>query len=511
MTPHTGFRAFAQAPRPGQIRRGLRVAGCVIASVVAASSLVATATGAQTPCLRFDSSWWQLGATRFFQGSGEGQRSTGIGLERHFVDRRVLRRSGSGYRLEIARVKLGLRDTSVNITVDYAPNGAVTRIAGDTGSLSHDVSQLLVQRCAELQPGRSVADLGARVDTVRTQVQRSVTRVTPARTLQVGPPVDTLRQTLAVVTAHRSVVDTSAGVMLRQMPNQVADTVRPWTLLTGDERERLLLRGSDGFVVFRERTRTLVGRGWVPPHPVGDTVPIRVEFASVERVVDSAVAAQILSFPRRGEMTVSGTTRDTVALHWREWRGDTLIVRQVRRSGWRDELRTVWKDSALVAATLIEPGTATQETGPFRRQFTVSRGYLRDAGSKDSLNATPTHPWAIALDGFEDALVPALLAIPADSQPHRFSMYGLGPDRGSWLNWSVTITQRGKIRVARFNTLQKQWVGTFVFTPTGELLLATLGGPAGVARLPASDTRLAALLDAQKGNIRREDLLPTPP
>ena len=145
------------------------------------------------------------------------------------------------------------------------------------------------------------------------------------------------------------------------------------------------------------------------------------------------------------------------------------------------------------------------------RQFAVSRGLLRDAGSKDSLNATPTHPWAIALDGFEDALVPALLSIPADSQPHRFSMYGLSNDRGSWLNWSVTIVQRGKIRVARFSTLQRQWVGTFVFTPTGELLLATLGGPAGVARLPASGTRLAALLDAQKGNIRREDLLPTPP
>jgi len=461
--------------------------------------------------VRLDASWWQLGATRFFQGSGEGQRSTGIGLERHFIDHRTLRRNGSGYRLDIVRVKLGLRDTTVTIAVDYAPTGVVTRITGDTGSLSHDVSQLLMQRCAELQPGRTIPDLGSRVDTVRTVIQRSVTRVTASRALQVEPPVDTLRQRLLLVTAQRSVVDTSAGAMLRQMPNQLVDTVRPWTRLDGDERERLLVRGSDGLVVFRERTRKLVGRGWVPPHPVGDTVPIRVEFASVERVVDSAAAAQVLSFPRRGEMTVSGTPRDTVALHWREWRGDTLVVRQVRRSGWRDELRTVWKDSALVAATLIEPGTATQEVGPVSRQFVVSRGFLRDAGSKDSLSATPTHPWAIALDGFEDALVPALLSIPADSQPHRFSMYGLANDRGSWLNWSVTIAQRGKIRVARFNTLQRQWVGTFVFTPTGELLLVTLGGPAGVARIPASGTRLAALLDAQKGNIRREDLLPTPP
>jgi len=483
------------------IRRGLCVASCI----------ATTAVGAQGPCVRLDASWWQLGATRFFQGSGEGQRSTGIGLERHFIDRRTLRRNGSGYRLDIVRVKLGLRDTTVTIAVDYAPTGVVTRITGDTGSLSHDVSQLLMQRCAELQPGRTIPDLGSRVDTVRTVIQRSVTRVTASRALQVEPPVDTLRQRLLLVTAQRSVVDTSAGAMLRQMPNQLVDTVRPWTRLDGDERERLLVRGSDGLVVFRERTRKLVGRGWVPPHPVGDTVPIRVEFASVERVVDSAAAAQVLSFPRRGEMTVSGTPRDTVALHWREWRGDTLVVRQVRRSGWRDELRTVWKDSALVAATLIEPGTATQEVGPVSRQFVVSRGFLRDAGSKDSLSATPTHPWAIALDGFEDALVPALLSIPADSQPHRFSMYGLANDRGSWLNWSVTIAQRGKIRVARFNTLQRQWVGTFVFTPTGELLLVTLGGPAGVARIPASGTRLAALLDAQKGNIRREDLLPTPP
>lgn len=483
------------------MRRGLCVASCV----------AAMSAHAQAPCVRLDASWWQLGATRFFQGSGEGQRSTGIGLERHFVDQRTLRRNGSGYRLDISRVKLGLRDTTVTIAVEYAASGAVTRITGDTGSLSHDVSQLLIPRCAELQPGRSIADLGARLDTVRTVIQRSVTRVTASRPMLVEPAVDTLRQRLTVVTAQRSVVDTSAGAMLRQMPNQLVDTVRPWTRLSGDERERLLVRGSDGLVVFRERTRKLVGRGWVPPHPVGDTVPIRVEFASVERVVDSVVAAQILAFPRRGELTVSGTPRDTVALHWREWRGDTLVVRQVRRSGWRDELRTVWKDSAIVAATLVEPGTATQDVGPTRRQFVVSRGFLIDAGSKDSLNATPTHPWAIALDGFEDALVPALLAIPADSQPHRFSMYGLANDRGSWLNWSVTIVPRGTLRVARFNTLQRQWVGTFVFTPTGELLLATLGGPAGVTRIPASNTRLAALFDAQKGNIRREDLLPTPP
>lgn len=483
------------------MRRELCVAACI----------AATSAGAQAPCARLDASWWQLGATRFFQGSGEAQRSTAIGLERHVVDRRTLRRNGPGYRLDILRVKLGLRDTTVNIAVEYAANGAVARITGDTGSLSHDVSQLVMERCAQLPVGRTLADLGARVDTVRTAIQRSVTRVVSARPLQIGASVDTLGQRLMVVSALRTVIDTAAGAMLRQLPNQLADTVRPWTVLSGEERERLLVRGSDGLVVFRERTRKLAGRGWVPPHADGDTVSIRVELASVERVIDSATAAQILTFPRRGELSVSGTVRDTVALHWREWRGDTLVVRQVRRSGWRDELRTVWRDSAIASGTLVEPGTATQPAGPFRRQFSVERGFLRDDGSKDSLLATPTHPWAMALDGFEDAVVPALLKIPADSQPHRFSMYGIANDRGSWLSWTVSIVARGRIRVARLSTLQRQWVGTFVFTPTGELLLAALGGPAGVARIPASGTRLAALLEAQRGNIRREDLLPTPP
>ena len=466
---------------------------------------------AQAPCAPLERSWWQLGATRFFQGSGDGQRTTGIGLERHFIDRRTLRRVGTGFQLDIRRVKLGLRDTTVSIVVDFAANGAVTRIAGDTGSLSHDVAPLLMVGCAELQPGKTVADLGGRVDTVQTAIQRSITRAVAARPTTVSASVDTLGARLIAVVARRTVADTSRGQMLRQSPNQVTDTVKPWTVLGGEELERRLIRARDGMVVFRERTRKLSGRGWIPPHPLGDTVPVRVEYASAERVVDSAVAAQILAFPRRGELMVSGTSRDTVALHWREWRGDTLVVRQVRRSGWRDELRTVWRDSALVSATLIEPGTATQDVGPFRRQISLERGFLRDAGSKDSLSPTPTHPWAIALDGFEDAIVPALLAIPADSQPHRFSMYGLAPDRGSWLHWSVTIVRRGAVRVARFSTLQRQWVGTFVFTPTGELLLATLGGPQGVSRLPAAGTRLAALLDAQKGNITRQDLIsPTP-
>ena len=482
-----------------------------ICSIGALLVFAAARLNAQGPCARFDTSWWQVGATRFFQGSGEGQRTTGIGLERHVVDRRRLSRTPTGFRLDILRVKLGLKDTTVNISVDYAPTGAVTRVVGDTGSLSRDVAPLLMLMCREYQEGRTVVDLGGRVDTIQTAIQRSITRAMAGRGFVVGAPIDTLGQRLIVVTARRTVADTSRGQMLRQQPNQPADTVRPWTMLSGEEVERLLLRNSDRQVVFRERTRRLAGRGWIPPHPLGDTVPIRVEYASVERDVDSVTAAQILSFSRRGELSVSGTNRDTVALHWREWRGDTLIVRQVRRSGWRDELRTVWRDSALVSAMLMEPGTATQEPGPFRRRFTLDRGYLRDAGSRDSMLATPTHPWALALDGFEDAIVPALLKIPVDSQPHRFSMYGLANDRGNWLNWSVTIVPRGTVRVAKFSTLQRQWVGTFVFTPTGELLLSTLGGPQGVSRVPAAGSRLAGVLDAQRAYIRREDLMPTPP
>lgn len=466
--------------------------------------------GAQTPCARFDVSWWQLGATRFFQGSGEGQRAMSIGIERHFVDRRVLRRAGSGYRLEIVRTKLGLRDTTVSVAVEFAANGAVARITGDTGALARDVSPLLMAKCAELQPGRTFADVGSRVDTVRTALQRSVTRAMTIRPVTIGVPVDTLGARLIPVSIMRGVSDTSRGQLLRQRPNLPADTVKPWTVLAGEEVERQLLRASDGQVVFREHSRKVSGRGWVPPHPVGDTVPVFVQTESVERVVDSAVAAIVLNFPRRGELLVSATPRDTVALHYREWRGDTLVVRQVRRSGWRDELRTVWRDSQLMSATLIEPGNATQAAGQSRRQFRVERGFLRDAGSRDSVVATPAHPWAIAVDGFEDALVPALLAVPVDSQPHRFSMYGLQGDRGSWLDWSVTIVPRGSVRVARFYTLQRKWAGSFIFTPTGELLFANLGGAQGVTRVPASGTRLSALLEAQQGKIQREDLLPPP-
>ena len=476
--------------------------------VMAAVVLSAGALAAQGPCARLDSPWWQLGATRFFQGSGEGQRAMSIGIERHFVDRRVLRRVASGYRLDITRTKLGLRDTTVRIVVEYAANGAVSRISGDTASLARDVSQLLVTPCAELSAGRTFADLGWRTDTARTVVQRSVTRTMTVRPITVGPAVDTLGARLTVVTVQRSVSDTSRGLLLRTMPNSQVDTLKPWTMLGGEDTERQLIRLPDGLVLFREHARRVNGRGWIPPHPVGDTVPVRVEMASLERVVDSTTAAGILNFLRRGELLVSATTRDTVALHYREWRGDTLIVRQFRRSGWRDELRTVWHDSLLAGAVLIEPGNATQQAGPFRRAFRVERGALRDAGAKDSLVATPSHVWSIALDGFEDALVPALLKIPADSQPHRFSMYGIQNDRGAWLDWSVSIVQRGSVRVAKFTTLQRRWVGSFIFTPTGELLVVNLGGPQGVSRVPAAGTRLAALLETQRSKVRREDLLP---
>jgi len=480
-------------------------------TVVAMTFAAGGALSAQGPCARLDAPWWQLGTIRFFQSSGEGQRMNGLSIERHVVDRRVLRRAGPGFRLDIARTKLGLHDTTVAITVDFGANGAVTRITGDSASLAYDVAPLLMQRCADLKVGSSFADAGGHSDTISNALQRSVTRAVPSRETSISETVDTLGARLLVVSSQRSATDTSRGQMLRRMPNQLVDTVRPWTLLAGEETERLLVRPADGAVLFRERTRRLSGRGWVPPHDLNDTVPIRVESANIERVVDSATAAQVTGFSRRGELLVSGTPRDSVSMHYREWRGDTLIVRQVRRSGWRDEFRTVWRDGALVSASLMEPGTATQQPGPFYRPFRVVGGYLFDSGARDSSVATPTYPWAIALDGFEDALIPALNTIPADSQPHRFSVYALQNDRGAWLNWSVTIVPRGLLRVARISSLQKQWLGVFIYTPSGELVLSNLGGPGGVSRIPAAGSRLAALLEAQKGKLQREDLMPPAP
>ena len=479
--------------------------------IAGAMMLMASGAAAQGPCARFDTPWWQLSATRFYQGSGEGQRAMSLGIERHFVDRRVLRRVGSGFRLDIVRTKLGLRDTTVNIAVDFAANGGVTRISGDTAALARDVSSLLMAKCADLQPGRTLADLGWRVDTVRSAMQRSVTRAMTVRPVTVGAQVDTLGSRLTVVTVQRSLSDTARGQLLRRTSSQKVDTLKPWTVLGGEETERLLVRASDGTVVFREHARRTSGRGWMPPHPDRDTVPVRVETASIERVIDASAAALVLAFPRRGELLVSANLRDTVALHYREWRGDTLVVRQVRRSGWRDELRTVWRDSQLVSATLIEPGNATQPAGPVRRPFRAANGVLHDGGARDSTVAIPNHAWAIAIDGFEDALVPALLAIPVDSQPHPFSIYAVLNDRGGWLDWNVTLVPRGTVRVARFQTLQGKWLGAFVFTPSGELLLSNLGGSLGVSRLPAVGTRLAAILDAQQGKILRDDLQPPAP
>ena len=167
------------------------------------------------------------------------------------------------------------------------------------------------------------------------------------RPLRVGAPFDTLSSRVIALSAERAIGDSSRGEMQRRLPNSAIDTVQAWSSLSGIETERQLLRPADGQVVFRERSRRLVGRGWVPPHDIGDTVPLRVEVATVERLVDSATAALILNFPRRGERLISANARDTVGIHYKEWHGDTLILRQVRRSGWRDELRTVWRDSLL--------------------------------------------------------------------------------------------------------------------------------------------------------------------
>ncbi|MCC7052860.1 MAG: hypothetical protein IT355_06295 [Gemmatimonadaceae bacterium] len=469
---------------------------------------VAGVLGAQpVPCARFDVPWWMLTATRFLQTSGSGPRTSGATFDRHYVDRRVLRRTATGYRLELRRIRLGLSDLPAQVVVEYAPSGAVVRITGDVEALAKDVAPLTMKPCAALQSGVTWPDLGGRSDTLRTPLQRSITRSVAARPVTVGA-IDSLGGRLAVVEARRYVTDTARGDLTRQRPNQPAEILHPWTVLSGDEVERQFVRVQDGMVLFRERVRHLAGRGWVPPHDVKDTVQIRVESRTVERIVDSASADLVLAFSRRGERSVSATTRDTVALHYREWRGDTLVLRQFRRSGARDELRTVWRDSLLVGVTLVQPGTALQDPGPIRRVLVVADGALHDSGSREPKVSLPSNPWSIALDGYEDVLAPALLGVPADSVPHRFSMYGMQGDSGAWLHWNVSVLPRGAVRVARFTTLQQQWVGSVIFTPTGELLLMNFGGQAGATRLPASGTRLEALLEQQRGIVSREDMIP---
>ena len=485
-----------------------KVSVLLLAAVIAG---VVPALGAQAPCVRLDTPYWQVGASRFLQISGSGQRQSGVVIERHFTDRRILRRSSTGYRMEIARTRLGLTDATLALVADFDADGRVVRVTGDPEGQQHDLAPLTVLPCADLQRGRTMADAGGRVDVLRSAIQRGTTRSVPARPVSIGAALDTIGERVTPLAAERLVADTSDGDMLRQLPGQAtSDTVHPWSRLEGIETERQLVRVRDGAVVFRERSRQLAGRGWVPPHDLKDTVPLRVESALVERLVDSAHVAAMLAMPRRGERSVSGGPHDTVAVHFREWRGDTLILRQFRRTGWRDELRTVWRESALAGALLTEPGTATQPPGITHRPFGVARGYLRDAGARDSLIATPEHAWSLALDGYEDAIIPALLLIPADSQPHRFSMYALAAEQGGWLHWTVSVAARGSIRVAKLVTLQKQWLGTFIYTDAGELLLANLGGPGGVTRVPSAGTRLDQVWSRQRANVKREDLIGAP-
>jgi hypothetical protein len=481
---------------------------------LAVSLCCSAALAAQpAPCLRLNTPWWQLGATRFFQSSGAAPQLNAFGAERHYIDRRVLQRDAGGYRMEITRTQLGLRDSEVRASVRFDARGALVQVTGDTGAVSHDVAPLVVHPCASLAAGQAFPDLAQRVDTVRLLIQNSITRVTATVPVKVGPPIDTLGARLAMIFAQRAVTDSSRGQMGRRLAGQRTDTITLWSALTGEEKERQLIRTSDGQVVFRERLRRLRGRGSVPPHPLTDTVDMRVEAATIERLSDSSAAARALAFPRRGEPQYSTNSRDTVAVHYKEWRGDTLVLRQIRRSGWRDELRTVWRESQLMSAELTEPGTVLQDAGPTRSVMRVTSGYLHTGGFGDSSVAIPSHTWAVALDGFEDAIIPALLGVPADSQPHRVSLYAIVNGRGQWLHWSVTILNRGAVRVARFVTLKQQWVGVFIYTAAGELLLVNLGGAQGLTRLPASGTRLAGVLESQRGTIQRDDLVPktTPP
>jgi hypothetical protein len=482
------------------------------------SSVVLLLPGAlaaqERPCLRLNAPWWQLGMMRVAEQSGDGARRISANNEAHVIDRRTLSAEPNGYRLLVERTTLGLVDTPVQVTVRYTAAGRVREITGDTLVVGKSFPSLLMAPCSRLTAGQS---LGADViapDTTRTRAQQSVTLYSPSAPLVVGNPLDTLGQILVPVLARRGVDDTTRLVVVRvrpataTAPAAVQDTVRPWAFTKGEEIDRSLIRRSDGLVIFRERTRLMSGRGWGPQHPDGDVVTVQAYRTQQERAVDSAAAALVLRLPRRGDLMVTMVGRDTTVMHYREWRGDTLIVRQFRRSGWRDELRTVWRDSTLVSASLMEPGTANQPAGPFYRRFRITGRTLTDDAAKDSTTSLPSHPWAIAIDGFEDVITLAMVGIPADSVPHPFSLYALGVRSGSWLPVTVSILQRGTLRVARLYNAEQRWMGTLVSSPTGELLASVWNNGQGVTRIPAAGTRLGALLAASASKIGKEDLTP---
>lgn len=492
--------------------RAMRRAGCSASLACLAGLAVPVSLVAQGPALCLPPlgvPFHTLSASRYVQAVGAGDRLATIAIERHWADRRLLVREGGVLRMTVERQILTLRDTVARIAVTFGPDGAITGVRGDTALAGKDLTPFLDVPCTALGPSTRLVDRYAREDSVRQPGRRGRTRIEPAGPVAVGGTVDTLGARLRELVMQRSVGDSGrATALTRSGPAQaVPDTAIVWYGLTGTERERWLLREGTGMVVFREKRRQLIGTGSQPPFSARDTVPFRVTSDGVERVVDSATVARLRAFPRRGVLSVSGM-RDTIALHYREQRGDTLVVRQVRRSGWRNELRSVWRNGVLVSAELIDPGTAVLPPGGARRTLRVERDGLHDSGTRDRVAALPAHRWSIVSDGFEEHLIPALLQVPTDSQPHRFSIYGLAPTGGTWLDWSVVVRQRGAGRLVQFRSLQGRPLGTMLLTAAGDLLALNVGGPGGVSRIPAAGTPQATLLEQLlRGTWTRSELL----
>jgi hypothetical protein len=467
-------------------------------------------TPAASPCLPpLNTPVFVLSATRYIQAVGSPERLSSVAIERHWVDRRVLVREGGTLRMDIERTILTLRDTVARVAVTFAPDGQIRGVRGDTALAGKDLAPLLAAPCSALTASARLEDRYAREDSVTQPGRRGRTHVVPAGQAVVGGTVDTIGARLREIVMQRNVADTGrAAIQVRTAGQPAADSATLWYELSGTERERWLLRDGTGLVVFREKRRQLLGRGSQPPFTPKDTVPVRVTSDGLDRVVDSLTLVRLKAFPRRGVVSVSGM-RDTIALHYREQRGDTLIVRQVRRSGWRNELRTVWRNGVMVGAEFTDPGTAAQPPGVARRVLSVRPDGLHDTGARDRVAAIPRNPWSIVSDGFEEHLIPALLTVPADSQSHRFSIYGLAPNGGAWLDWTVSVTPRGAARLIRFKNLQGRMLGTMVLTPAGDMLALNIGGGGGVSRIPAGGTPQSQQLEQllRAAVIARSELL----
>lgn len=385
--------------------------------------------------------------------------------------------TGDG-RLVLHRTNLDTERRAASDTLRLTPGGRVLTINGrppaSTPRGQYDWLPRLPEPVRALRPGVAWTDsIAIEQDTAPGRIVYAATR-----RWRITRTLDTL--------GVRAAVEAVAEGTMRYRDTWWSDSAagRTWWLdVSGPFTDRFWFDPRAGRLLGREWSMHLVGMAGLPRDslPGIDTLPAGLRSASIDRRTTAVRAAQLTRALPGTDTLVRLENGVAVLLHVSARTADTLEVALARADGMVGTVRAVLGPDGRPRRY---EGLWTDSTPDVRRHQVRVEGDSVVTGGGRARRAAPQGAWAVADDGMDELLVPALRSMARTSTPHGLLIYRPYPDR--WDSATVRLRPVSGGAVAVMHTEGEAVPTVLIFTDDGALLAVAKQTPEHVTEATPS-------------------------